>query len=292
MRRLPLRKIAIFLGLLAVAILPEQLTKAQELKPFAQFLNVSCRLHTAAGDNVLIVGFIITGTDSKKVVVRAMGPSLAAHGVRDALSDPTLELHDQTGAIIAANDNWRDTQQQEIAATNLAPSDNRESAIVVTLMPGAYTAIARGAGNNVGTVLLEVFDVDQNANSRLSNVSARGYVDLGDDILIGGAILGGGNGGVNLIVARAIGPSLGRFGVQNAMQNPILELHNQNGTLFDSNDGWKNGNQQPLIDNGLAPTDDREAAVFAVLPPGAYTAVGRGKNNSTGVALVEFFNLR
>jgi hypothetical protein len=277
---------------LAAAGLSIHVANAQEIKPFGQFLNVSARLPTGVGDNVLIGGFIINGTAPKKIIIRVMGPSLAASGVSGVLADPMVELHNQTGAIIATNDNWKDTQQSQILATNLAPNDARESAIVATLTPGAYTAIARGAANTTGVCLLEAYDLDANADARLANVSARGYVDLGDDVLIGGSILGGGNGGVNLVVARAIGPSLAQFGVQNTMQDPVLELHNQSGALLDSNDNWKDGNRQALIDNGYAPADDREAAIFAVLPPGAYTAIVRGKNNTTGVALVEFYNLR
>jgi hypothetical protein len=278
-------------GLLIIAVaIP--LAVAQEIKPFGQLLNISSRLYTGSGDNNLIAGFIITGTDSKKLIIRALGPSLTAYGVSGALSDPTLELHDQTGAIIAINDNWKDTQQAQIVATNFAPADDRESAIMATLAPGAYTAIARGAAGSAGIVLLEVYDLDRNANARLGNMSARGFVDLGDNLLIGGAILGGGNSGVNVVIARALGPSLGAFGIQNAMQDPILELHNQDGTLVDSNDDWKQGNQQAILDRHLAPSDDRESAIFAILPPGAYTAIVRGQNDSTGIALVEFYNLR
>ncbi len=265
---------------------------AQEIKPFAQFLNVSSRLHTGTGDDVLIGGFVVAGTGAKKVIIRVLGPSLQSYGVSGVLPDPTLELHNQTGAIIATNNNWKDTQQSEIAATNLAPSDDRECAIVTTLAPGAYTAIARGVANSTGVVLLEVYDLNQSAGSRLTNVSTRGFVDLGDDVLIGGAIVGGGNGGVNVIVARALGPSLTNAGIPNAMQDPVLELHNQEGTLLDSNDNWRDGKQQAVSAAGFAPSDDREAAIFAILPPGAYTAIVRGKNNTTGVALVEFYNLR
>lgn len=293
-RRLPHINIkaAISYALIAVAVLSIHLARAQDIKPFAQFLNISARLHTGTGDSVLIVGFIITGTESKKVIVRALGPSLATFGVSGVLSDPTVELHDHTGAIVATNDNWRDTQQDQIAATNLAPNDDHESAIVATLAPGAYTAIARGAANTTGVVLLEIYDLNQYADARLANVSARGFVDLGDNLLIGGAILGGGNGGVNVVLARALGPSLSQAGVQNTMQDPVLELHNQQGTLLDSNDNWKDGNQQAIANSGLVPSDDREPAIFAVLPPGAYTAIVRGKNDTTGVALVEFYNLR
>lgn len=275
-----------------VAALSVHLADAQEIKPFAQLLNVSARLHTGTGDNVLIGGFVVSGTESKKVLVRVTGPSLAKSGVAGALTDPMVELHNSTGAIIASNNNWKDTQQSLIAASGLAPSDDRESAIIISLAPGAYTAIAHGVSNMSGVVLLEIYDLDQSVDARLGNVSARGFVDLGDNILIGGAIIGGGNGGVNVVVARALGPSLTASGVQNAMPDPVLELHNQQGTLILSNDNWKDGNQQAISDNGFAPANDHEAAIFAVLPPGAYTAVVTGKNKTTGVALVEFYTLR
>jgi hypothetical protein len=279
-------------SVLLVSALFVRPVRAQEIKPFAQFLNVSARLHTGTGDDVLIGGFVITGPDSKRVIVRVLGPSLAAYGVSGVLSDPTVSLHEQTGAIIATNNNWKDTQQSEIAATNLSPGDNRECAIVATLAPGLYTAIARGAANATGVVLLEVFDLNQGANARITNVSARGFVALGENVLIGGAIVGGGNGGVNVIMARAVGPSLANFGISNAMQDPVLALHNQQGTLLESNDNWRDGRQQEISGAGLAPMDDREAAIFTILPPGLYTAIVRGKNDTTGVALVEFFNLR
>lgn len=285
-------KRALVCSLFVVALRVIDIAIAQEIKPFGQLLNISARLRTDTGDNVLIGGFIVSGSGSKKIIVRALGPSLGSSGVSGALADPIVELHDNTGAIIASNDNWKDTQQSQVAATGLAPNDDDESAIVITLAPGAYTAIAHGVSNTSGVVLLEIYDLDQSANTRLTNVSARGFVDLGDNLLIGGAILGGGNGGVNLVIARAVGPSLASFGVPNAMQDPVLELHNQQGTLLDSNDNWKDGNQQAITGNGLAPSDDREAAIVALLPPGAYTAIVLGKNNTIGVALVEFYNLR
>jgi len=244
----------------------------------------------------LIEGFIVSGTDSKRVIVRALGPSLTSYGVSGALADPILELHDHTGAIIASNDNWKDTQQSQIVATNLAPHDDHESAIVITLASGAYTAIARGVSNTSGVVLLEIYDLDPSANSRLINVSARGYVDLGDNVLIGGTILGAGNGGVNLVVARALGPSLRSFGVQNAMQNPVLELHNQQGTLLDSNDNWKvrsdGSSQQADIEaTTIPPTNDLESAILTTVGAASYTVVVRGKDGTSGLGLVEVYRL-
>lgn len=285
-------KITILQALIVITLPTIHSARAQDIKPFAQLLNVSSRLHTGTGANVLIGGFIINGADSKKVIVRAIGPSLAPLGVPGALADPTLELHDHTGALIATNNNWKDTQQNQVAATGIPPKNDLESAIVATLEPGAYTAIVRGAGGTTGVALLEVYDLGQGSNSRLGNVSARGFVDLGANVLIGGAIIGGGNGGISVVITRAKGPSLSSAGVQNAMQDPVLELRNQQGTLLDSNDNWREGKEQEISNHGLAPSDDREPAIFAVLPPGAYTAVVRGKNNTTGVALVEFYNLR
>lgn len=283
---------AVVLGLLVVMMISTRLANAQDIKPFGQLLNVSSRLHTGTGSNVLIGGFVINGTASKNVIVRALGPSLASFGVSGALADPTLELRDHTGAVKATNNNWKDTQQSQIAATGLAPNNDLESALVIALAPGAYTAIVRGTSGTTGIVLMEVYDLAQWSNSRLANVSARGYVDLGNSVLIGGAIIGGGNGGVSVVITRALGPSLSSAGVQNTLQDPVLELRNQQGTLLDSNDNWREGKEQEISNHGLAPSDDREPAIFAILTPGAYTAVVRGKNNTTGVALVEFYNLR
>jgi hypothetical protein len=261
----------------------------------AEQLNISTRLDVSTGDNVGIGGFIITGTDPKKVILRAIGPSLTAAGVPGALQDPTLELHDNTGAVIAFDDNWKDSQQSEIQATGIAPTDDRESAILQTLMPGAYTAIVRGGGNTTGVGLVEAYDLDQTANSKLANISTRGFVEAGDNIMIGGLIVGGGNGpdsaASEKVVVRGIGPSLTQSGVTNALQDPTLELHDGNGTLFASNDNWKDTQQADIQATGLAPTDDRESAILAIVIQGNYTAILRGKNNTTGVALVEAYNI-
>ena len=265
---------------------------AQEFKPFDQFLNISTRVLVGSGDNVAIAGFIVAGSEAKNVIIRAMGPSLTGAGVSNALQDPMLELHDSSGALIASNDNWKDTQQGEIQASGLAPADDRESAIVRTLSPGAYTAIVRGKDGTGGIGLIEGYDLDSSADSIFANISTRGFVGTGDNAMIGGLIVGGNGGGVNVVVARALGPSLSNAGVQQALQDPTLELRDQNGVLIDSNDNWKD-RQQALIEmQNLAPTDDREAALLDVLPAGAYTAIVRGKNDATGVALVEFYNIR
>ena len=265
---------------------------AQEFKPFDQFLNISTRVLVGSGDNVAIAGFIVAGSEAKNVIIRAMGPSLTGAGISNALQDPMLELHDSSGALIASNDNWKDTQQAEIQASGLAPADDRESAIVRTLSPGAYTAIVRGKDGADGIGLIEGYDLDSSADSIFANISTRGFVGTGDNAMIGGLIVGGNGGGVNVVIARALGPSLSNAGVQQALQDPTLELRDQNGVLIDSNDNWKD-RQQALIEmQNLGPTDDRESALLDVLPAGAYTAIVRGKNDATGVALVELYNIR
>jgi hypothetical protein len=265
---------------------------AQEFKPFDQFLNISTRVLVGSGDNVAIAGFIVTGGDPKRVIIRAIGPSLRGAGISNALQDPTLELHSSSGSLIASNDNWKDTQQAEIQASGLAPADDRESAIVRTLSPGAYTAILRGKSGASGIALIEGYDLGPGAGSIFANISTRGFVGTGDNAMIGGLIVGGSGGGVNVVVARALGPSLSTAGVQNALHDPILELHDQNGVLIDSNDNWKDRQEALIERENLAPADDDESALLDVLPAGAYTAIVRGKNDSTGVALVEFYNIR
>ncbi len=265
---------------------------AQEFKPFDQFLNISTRVLVGSGDNVAIAGFIVAGSEAKNVIIRAMGTSLTGAGISNALPDPMLELHDSSGALVASNDNWKDTQQAEIQASGLTPADERESAIVRTLSPGAYTAIVRGKDGTGGIGLIEGYDLDSSADSIFANISTRGFVGTGDNAMIGGLILGGNGGGVNVVIARVLGPSLSNAGVQQALQDPTLELRDQNGVLIDSNDNWKDRQEAVIERENLAPADDRESALLDVLPAGAYTAIVRGKNDATGVALVEFYNIR
>ncbi len=249
--------------------------------------NISTRLSVGTSDDVLIGGFIITGTGDKNVLVRAIGPSLGTVGVVGALADPTLELHDQTGATIASNDNWQDTQESEIEATTIPPTDAHESAIVRRLTPGSYTAIVRGKNNTTGVGLVEAYGLDGTA--KLANISSRGLVETGDNVMIGGFIVL--NTGVPTeVIVRAIGPSL--TGVANPLADPTLELHDSNGATVASNDNWKDTQQNEIEATTIPPTDDRESAIVQTLNAGAYTAVVRGKNNTTGVALVEAYNLQ
>lgn len=267
--------------------------QGQDFRPFDQFLNISTRVLVGDGDSAMIVGFIVTGSDPKKVIIRAIGPSLAGGAISNVLPDPTLELRDASGALISSNDNWRDTQQAEIQASGLAPADDRESAIVQTLSSGTYTAVLRGKEGAGGIGLIEGYDLDQTANSILANISTRGFVGTGEIVMIGGLIVGGnGGGGVNVVVVRAIGPSLGNAGIQNALPDPTLELRDANGALIDSNDNWKDRQEAVIENQNLAPNDDRESAMLEILPAGAYTAIVSGKDGGTGIGLVEFFNVQ
>jgi hypothetical protein len=252
-----------------------------------QLGNISTRLSVGTNDNVLIGGFIVTGIESKQVIARAIGPSLALGGV---LSDPVLELHDSTGATIATNDNWQESaNKQAIIDSGFAPTNDMESAILTTLAPGAYTTIVRGVNGTTGVALVEVYDLDRSVDSKLANISTRGFVQTGDNVLIGGLII---LGDINTpVVVRAIGPSLTAFGVAGALEDPILELHDKNGVLITSNDNWKETQQSEIEAAGLAPSDDRESAILATLSPDSYTAIVRGKNDTTGVALVEVYNV-
>jgi len=258
--------------------------------PAAKVLNISTRLAVQTDDNVLIAGFIITGQEPRDVIVRAIGPSLSSAGIDNALANPILELHDGSGASIFANDNWKEAQQAEIEATMLAPTDDLESAIVTRLAPGNYTAVVRGANDTTGVGLAEVYDLNQATPSKLANISTRGFVDTGENVMIGGFIVRPGGGTNTSVILRAIGPSLGSV-VDNALADPTLELHDSTGALVSANDNWKDSQQAEIEATGVPPTDDAESALVADLPPGAYTAIVRGKDDTTGVALVELYSL-
>jgi hypothetical protein len=259
--------------------------------------NISTRLPVGTGDNLLITGFIITGPggSTKKVIVRGTGPST---GVPGALADPTLELHDGTGALIASNNNWKTTQiggiitQDQVAdiqASTVAPSNDAESALIGTLAPGSYTAQLRGANNTTGIGVAEAFDLSLGSAAKLANVSTRGQVGTGNDLMIAGFII------VNnplKVVVRGIGPSLTGFGVPNALANPTLELHDGNGALVLANNDWKTSQQAEITATGLQPSNDAESALVLTLQPGPYTAQLRGDSNGTGVGVIDVFALQ
>jgi phosphoesterase family protein len=252
----------------------------------ARLINISARLQVQTADNVMIAGFIITGSLPKKVIIRGLGPSLVGFGIFGVLTDPLLELHKPDGSVVI-NDNWEATQASEIQATGIAPVNNLESAMVVTLTPGAYTAILRGADNGVGIGLVDVYDLDEAATSAVGNVSIRGSVENGENIMIAGVITAG-DESLPLIL-RALGPSLGAAGVSGSLPDPTLELYDANGLLIASNDDWKASQQAEIEASGFAPQNDRESALVIMLPPGLYTAIVRGKNGQTGVALAEVY---
>ena len=262
--------------------------------------NVSTRLPVGADDNVLIEGFIVQGPagSTKKIIVRAIGPSLAPFGIADALANPTLEIHDATGATIATNDDWQTTQvgglitgdqSAEISASQLAPSNDLESAIIANLAPGSYTAVVRGLGNTTGTGVVDAYDISAASPARLANIATRGLIQPGDKLMIAGFIVQ--NGPVRAVI-RAIGPSLLAFGITNALADTTLQLRDQNGLIVLENDDWKTDQQQELENTGLQPTNDLEAAIVVTIQPGQYTAQVRGKNETTGIGVVQVYFLQ
>jgi hypothetical protein len=267
--------------------------------------NISTRAFVETGDNVMIGGFI---TQGGPVIIRAIGPELTQYGIPNPLYNPILELHDGTGALIASNDNWQRTiiggiitrnQEQDIIDSGHAPTDGRESAIVAYLSPGNYTAIVRGVDNMTGVGLVEVYDLSGNTNANLGNISTRAFVQTGDNVMIGGFIVQGPY--PKRVILRAIGPELSAppYNVPNALADPTLELHDHTGALIASNDNWQHtiiggiitsDQVSDIMHSQHAPTQPSESAIIADLPPGNYTAIVRGVNNSTGVALVEVYD--
>jgi phospholipase/lecithinase/hemolysin len=258
--------------------------------PLAKALNIATRLFVDTGERVPIVGFIVTGDTSKRVLLRGIGPSLAANGVPNPLADPTLTLFDGAGKELRTNNNWRDSQAQEIMGTGIPPQNDLESAIVATLSPGPYTAVLAGLGGTTGNGLVEVYDLEPAANSTLANVSTRGFAGAGDDAMIAGVIIGSGE--LPIVVVRVLGPTLTSAGIGDPLLDPTIELHDGEGTLIGFNDDWKDGQTQSLFATQLNPSNDREAAVVAFLAPGSYTAVVRGTAGTTGVALVEAYRIQ
>jgi uncharacterized delta-60 repeat protein len=258
--------------------------------------NISTRVRVLSGDNALIGGVIVTGGNTTKpVVLRALGPVLADFGVPGALADPTLELY-QGNTLVDSNDNWRDSSFAAlIEAGGLAPTKDAESAIYRSLTPGqSYTAIVRGKNGTTGVGVVEVYDVNQTVTSYLGNISSRGFVDLDDNVMIAGLIVSPSNSSGTKVLVRALGPTLGDVGVAGALANPTLDLVNSSGTVIRSNDDWKDDAQQrALIEAAaLAPNHDEEAALIETVAPGAYTAIVRGNNRTTGVGLVEAYNIQ
>lgn len=284
-----MRKLTGFLLLLLAAFDPKESS--------ASFLNLSTRVDIPQpflGEDITAVigGFIIGGNNGRKILVRALGPSLIDFGLVP-LPDPTLELHDASGAIIATNDNWMDTQEADIQATNLAPDNPLESAILITIPPGSYTAIVRGnpgaSGIVAGTTLIEVYDTSESFGQGLDNISTRGAVQDITNPMITGFILA--NGGDQTVIVRGLGPSLKAIGL-DGLNDPRLDLYDGQGTLIASNDNWQDTQATEIEDTGLAPTDPLEPAILMTLARGAYTAVlSPVGNQAHGVVLAELYKL-
>jgi hypothetical protein len=257
-------------------------------------VNISTRAHAETGSNVLIGGFIIGGSANKTVAVRALGPSLTGL-VSTPLADPTLQLRDSSGVLIAANDNWQNTilgplitsnQIAAIAASGLAPTEPSESAMIVTLGPGNYTAIVTGTDGVDNIALVEVYDLDPADGSQLLNISTRGLIDTGDGMMIAGLIVGGIDD--ETIVVRGLGPSLP---VANPLPDPTLTLVDADGNTLAQDDNWADTQGDDIEAAMLAPTNQLESAILQTLPPGQYTAILTDSTGQTGVGLIEVYNI-
>ena len=273
----------------AIQLLYEAPTPSPAPDTPGRLINISTRMHVGTGNEVLIGGFIIQGDVFKTVILRAIGPSLSNSGLTGALQDPQMELYGSTGALLESNDNWQQSVDSgEIISTGLAPADPREAAIVVRLAPGNYTTIISGVNNTTGIGLVESYTLDTNA-SHAANISTRGRVGVGNEVLIGGFIVGGHT--TKRIVVRAIGPSLGGSGL-SVLADPMVELHGSDGQLIALNDDWASGSEQGEITaTGLQPGNARESALIATIPSGNYTAIVQGVNGGAGIGLVEIYDL-
>ncbi len=260
-----------------------------QVAPLGRATNVSARGSVGTGENVMIAGFIISTGPPKKIVVRALGPSLTSLGVNGALADPMIAIYNSNNVLVASNDNWKDTQQAELAASGYAPPNDLDSAIIATLPSGSYTAVVSGKNNGTGVALVDLYEV-VTAGPIFTNLSARGFVGTDDNVLIGGLVVG--NGEPPVVVLRGIGPSLAAAGIAQSLQDPVLELRDANGALIAFDDNWKDNTPTGVKATLLAPSDDREAAIVASLAAGNYTTIVRGKNRTTGVALIEAYRLQ
>ncbi len=258
----------------------------------ATLVNISTRLNILTGENVLDGGFIVVGSGFKEVLIRGLGPSLASVGITGALADPIIELHSgENNVIIAENDNWMKNQKAEIEATGLQPSNDAESALIISLAAGAYTVIERGKQATTGIGLIEIYDLAAGAGPELANISTRGFVGTGNSVMIAGFIVASANGGSSQVLVRGLGPSLSDFGVADPLADPVLDLYDANGILIASSDSWQSDQETDILATGLEPSNSLEAAILISLAPGAYTAIESGKNGGTGVGLVEAYNL-
>ena len=249
-----------------------------------QVLNVSTRASAGVDENVIVGGFIVSGDRVKRVVLRALGPSVGQDGVNGVLADPVISLYDSGGVLMESNDNRLDLGG---VINPLLPSNPSESYLTAILPPASYTAIVEGVDGTSGVALVEIYDLEPGV-SRIANISARGHIASANDVMVGGYIVGSGD--PTKVIVRALGPSLAAFGVTNPLPNPLLSVYNSDGTLIASNDDWRSTQAQEIQAN-IPPTDDLESAIVATLAPGAYTATVRDATQSTGTGLFEVYNL-
>jgi uncharacterized Zn-binding protein involved in type VI secretion len=252
-----------------------------------RLINIATRGFVGAGDNVLIGGLVIEGAEAKTVLIRARGPALAEAGIDGALPDPNISFF--SGAtLIDNNDDWQEHANMHLIPADLRPSNSQESVIVTTLAPGAYTAIVNGINGEEGIGLIEVFEMSNTGETRLINIATRGFVGTGDSVLIAGLVISG--TGTQKVVIRAKGPSLSALGVSGALIDPNVTLF-LGATVIDSNNNWQEHANADKIPTNLIPTENKEAALYKELSAGAYTAIVTGADDSTGVAIVEVFEV-
>jgi hypothetical protein len=257
-----------------------------------QALNLSTRGLVSSGDNVVIGGFIVSGTEPKTMVLRALGPSLSDYGVSNVLPDPVLSVYDSSGSLVGYNDNWQSDLNHSVTEANgLAPANPLESALVRTLNPGAYTVVVTGVNATSGIGLVEVYDITPLVTTKFVNMSTRGFAGTSDNVLISGFIVGDVDSAT--VVVRALGPSLASFGVSGVLSDPTLTIVDSTGSVIATNNNWQdNINFVDVQKNGLAPPNASESALVLHLPAGAYTAIVSGADGGTGVALAEVYTLQ
>ena len=206
------------------------------------------------------------------------------------MEDPSVQLF-RGADLIDSNDNWESHSRATELPENMRPVRSEEAAIMATLEPGAYTAIVRGVSNGQGVGIVEIFELSNSDSTRLSNISTRGFVGTNDDVLIGGVIVAG--DADKTVTVRARGPSLADAdpNLQNLLDDPLIQLFNSSGELIDSNDNWADHSSVNTLRSDLKPSRSSEAAITRTLSPGAYTAIVRGVGGSTGIGIVEMFEL-
>ena len=259
--------------------------------------NISTRASVQTGQGVAIAGFIVTGTDSKTVVIRGLGPTLTNYNVTGVLADPTLGLYDGSGTLISSNNDWKNTSDDNgqfgggvpnfLQSIGLAPSFDVESAIAINLQPGNYTAILSGNSGTTGVGLVEVYDIDSGTSAELTNVSTRGFVGTNQNVLVAGFI----TNGSTQVVVRGLGPTLTQYGVSGALVDPMMTLVDSDGNVLQTNNNWKDSQQTEIQNTGLQPPNDLEAAILATVPVGNYTVILSGNGAGTGIGLVEVYKL-